>query len=301
MTMSWTTNRPANWVCSAAVINPATAAGHANVDVLIRKSDNTVRTTIATNAAGSVDLTTTPSTITGAYSSPGYTVVDQTDYLEIDYYVQVTTASGVNAYLRIDDPVLGPIDQTKTTNVMLPSEYTVEAEFSGTSDMQSWTQLAWTIDSSFTVTSVTATFQLYNFTASGGYPTSGDGFINDTIGTANVTKTQTITINPTQFRDANGNWRIKIRGVKSTSTQFLMNVDWIEFQTTVFGNWRYHILRCLAMVLIESNYGKWRPNSLRLRFHLCERDKRRFSKRNRPVRPSQIPLGFAWMQLENTS
>jgi hypothetical protein len=88
-TMSWTTTsgRPVDWVCSAVVINPAIAVGHCNVDVLIRKSNNTVGTIIATNAAGSVDLTTTPSTITGTYLFPGYTVLDQTDYLEIDYYV----------------------------------------------------------------------------------------------------------------------------------------------------------------------------------------------------------------------
>jgi hypothetical protein len=78
---------------------------------------------------------------------------------------------------------------------------------------------------------VATTFQLYNYTAPGAYPTSGDGFMNDMIGTADVTKIQTITISPTQFRDVAGTWRVKIRGVKSTSTQFLMKVDWIDFQT----------------------------------------------------------------------
>ena len=252
VSMNWTTNQAPNWVCSAVVINPATVAGYANLNILIRKSDNTVRTTIATNAAGSVNLTTTPSTITGAYSWPGYTVVDQTDYLEIDYYVQVTTAaSGVNAYLRIDDPSLGIVDQTKTSNIMLPSEYTVEAEFSGTSITQSWTQLTWTIDSSFTATGVATTFQLYNYTAPGAYSSSGDGFMNDTIGTANVTKIQTITISPTQFRDVAGTWRVKIRGVKSTSTQFLMKVDWIDLQTKYpttggtipYNAWQWYSLR----------------------------------------------------------
>jgi hypothetical protein len=136
-----------------------------------------------------------------------------------------------------------------------PTEFTAQAEFSGTSDMQSWTQIVWAIDSSFTVTGVTATFQLYNFTAYGGYPTSGDGYITDnTIGTTDVTKTQAITINPAQFRDANGNWRIKIMGVKPTNTPFLMNIDWIELQTTYsatgdtisYGVWQRYSLKATS-------------------------------------------------------
>jgi hypothetical protein len=136
-----------------------------------------------------------------------------------------------------------------------PTEFTAQAEFSGTSKLQSWTQLVWAIDSSLTVTGVTATFQLYNFTPYGGYPTSGDGYItNNTIGTTDVTKTQAITINPAQFRDANGNWRIKIMGVRPTNTPFLMNIDWIELQTTYsatgdtisYGVWQTYSLKATS-------------------------------------------------------
>jgi hypothetical protein len=237
-TMSWTTisTRPVDWVCSAVVINPATAVGHCNVDVLIRKSDNTVRTIIATNAAGSVDLTTTPSTITGAYSFPGYTVVDQTDYLEIDYYVQVTTAaSGVNAYLRIDDPVLGPLDQTKTINVMLPSEYTAEVEFTGSSNLQTWTRLLWQVQSCWDVAQVTVTVQFYNFTL-GNYTSNGNGYVSylsSATSNTNELESQTETSSPNDFKNSTtGHWLMKIKGVKFANTQFLMKVDWIDLQTT---------------------------------------------------------------------
>lgn len=112
-----------------------------------------------------------------------------------------------------------------------PTEFTSEVEFTGTSNTQSWTQLAWTIDSSFTTTGVATTFQLYNYNTSS-YPTSGDGYMTDTIGINDITKTQTVTTDPAQFRDAAGNWRIKIKGVKTTTSHFDFGADWIEFKPT---------------------------------------------------------------------
>jgi len=109
-----------------------------------------------------------------------------------------------------------------------PSEFTSEVEFTGTSNTASWTQLVWTVDSSFTTTSVTTTLQLYNYVS--GYPASGDGYMTDTIGTSDVTKTQTITTNSTNFRDASGNWKMRIKGVKSTSTQFDWKGDLVKIE-----------------------------------------------------------------------
>ena len=114
---------------------------------------------------------------------------------------------------------------------------TVEVEFTGNSNTQNWTELEWTTDSSFTTTNVATTFQLYNYQTDQ-YPTSGDGYMNDTISTADVTKNQTITENPTNFRDANGNWKIKIKGVKAADTQFELKVDWVEFKTTTSDIYR---------------------------------------------------------------
>ncbi len=111
------------------------------------------------------------------------------------------------------------------------TEFTCELEFSGTSNTQSWTQLVWAIDSCFTTTSVTVTFQLYDYITLS-YPTSGDGYMTDIIGTSDVTKTQTITTIPTRFRDATGNWKIKVKCVKATTTQFDFKADWIEFRPT---------------------------------------------------------------------
>jgi len=209
--------------------------GHADVDILIRKSDGTVRQTIASNVAASGNLGTSWATLSGTYAWAAYTVVDQTDYLEIDYYCDVTdSSSGKQGYLRIDDNTLAVGDQTRAYNVILPSQFTSEVEFTGSSNTYDWTELVWKVDSSWTEASVPVTIQLYNYSALS-YPSSGDGYMSYTSsGTPNTdeTKTQTITSNPQNFRDSSGNWKTKIKGVKATSTQFDFKADWVEYKTT---------------------------------------------------------------------
>jgi hypothetical protein len=111
------------------------------------------------------------------------------------------------------------------------TEETVEVEFAGTSNTEPWINLTWTINGYFTTDGVTAIAQLYNYQI-GEYPTSGDGYMT------NITNSQTITSNPTHFRDADGCWKIKIRGVKAAATQFELNVDWIEFKVTLSDIYR---------------------------------------------------------------
>jgi len=101
--------------------SPTGGTAYAVVDILIRKTDDTIRTTIATNVAKSTALTSTAITRSGTYSFPGFAVVDQTDYLEIDYYLEVASGVGKNAYLRIDNSSLATTAQTRLANpTMVP-------------------------------------------------------------------------------------------------------------------------------------------------------------------------------------
>jgi len=213
---------------------------HCDVDILVRMSNGTTRSTIATDVANSGTLTATTSwvTLSGAYSWATYTVVDQTDYLEIDYYREVTVVKAtclVN--LRIDDNALAVADQTRATSIYLPSEYTSEVEFTGSSNTGTWTQLVWNIDSAWTTGSVAVTIQVYNYTL-GVYPTSGNGYdsyVSSSTANTDETRNQTITTNPDHFRDGSGNWKIKVKGVKTTTSQFDFEADWIEFKTNTAG------------------------------------------------------------------
>ena len=90
---------------------------HADMDVLIRSGDGTVRAALATNVANSANVaSTTWQSFTATYAFPGYTVVDQTDYLEIDLLAHATyntSGESVSVDFRIDDPTLPEADQTR--------------------------------------------------------------------------------------------------------------------------------------------------------------------------------------------
>jgi len=119
------------------------------------------------------------------------------------------------------------------------SEYTSEVEFTGSSNTYDWTQLVWTVDSAWTASSVSVTIQIYNYTA-GGYPNSGNGYDSYTSSsTANTdeARTKNITINPANFRNGSGSWKIKVKGVKSTTSQFDFKADWVEFKPTYYSEY----------------------------------------------------------------
>jgi len=112
------------WTVTYRAMRSASATSvvaHGDVDILIRKSDNTLRATITTNVANSpaITLTNAWQTLIGTYGWPSYTVVDQTDYLEVAYYIEVTTPQS-SKYVRllVDDSTLPVADQTKIENVM---------------------------------------------------------------------------------------------------------------------------------------------------------------------------------------
>ena len=109
-----------------------------------------------------------------------------------------------------------------------------EVEFAGSSNTYSWKQLNWTIDSAWTIGSVNVTIQLYNYTL-GNYPTSGNGYIvytSSSTPNTDDTKYQIIMSNPQDFRNDTGGWKIKVKGVKSTDTEFDFKADLIEFKST---------------------------------------------------------------------
>ena len=89
-----------------------------NIDVLIRKKDGTVRQTLATGVATATfahfDVW---QVISASYDFPGYTVVDPTDMLEIDYY-GVSTLTGpsripASINLNVDDSTIPSANQTR--------------------------------------------------------------------------------------------------------------------------------------------------------------------------------------------
>jgi hypothetical protein len=113
-----------------------------------------------------------------------------------------------------------------------PTEFTTEVEFTGSSDLGNWTSLAWAIDSAWSISNVSATFQLFDYNLNG-YPASGEGYFSYDSSMTPYTdeaKNQIVTVDPTRFRDASGQWRMKVTGVKSSSAQFDLEDDLIELR-----------------------------------------------------------------------
>ena len=124
----------------------------------------------------------------------------------------------------------------------LPSEYKCEVEFGGEpSNLDAWNSLMWTIESSST-TPVNITYQLFNYT-SGDYSQNGFGYMTDSTDSAGKTSEQTInanasiTVNPTDFRDDNGRWKLRFTVVKSTSSPFSVSLDLTRYRpgSTVYA------------------------------------------------------------------
>ena len=91
-----------------------------DIDIVIRKADGTIRTTIASDEADAYltkDETEVWVTKSGTYDFPGYTVVDDSDYLEIIYYGEADSGGPQEGpgylQIRIDDDTLAEADQTR--------------------------------------------------------------------------------------------------------------------------------------------------------------------------------------------
>ena len=88
---------------------------HADLDLLIRQANGTVRATLYTDSANSSIINSTDwQSYTATLPFSAYTTVDNTDYLEIDLFVESTlndSQEAVSVELRIDDPNLTKADQ----------------------------------------------------------------------------------------------------------------------------------------------------------------------------------------------
>lgn len=170
------------------------------------------------------------------------------------------------------------VKNARLVSCRMPTQtQTAEVEFIGDSNTQNWTQLEWTMDASFTTTNVTTTFQLYNYQTSQ-YPASGDGCMSDNIGLIDVTENQTITTSPNNYRDTNGKWSMKIKGIKATDTQFELKVDWARFKATTSDFYRLCISNDFTLDLSTYPLNYMRGIEIFVRYNVSEATEKWFLK-----------------------
>ncbi len=138
-------------------------------------------------------------------------------------------------------------------------KYTAEVVFEGLSNLGNWTDVDWQIDSCWDVGEVTVTIQFYNYTL-GDYVSNGNGYISyvsQATPNTDESKSKTIILNPTDIRNGSsthGDWKVRIKGVKSTDIQFLMKIDLIKLNLTYsssgnsipYGAWQWYDVKASA-------------------------------------------------------
>jgi hypothetical protein len=95
---------------------------HADMDVLIRTATGDVRATLGTHVATTTDIAANGwVTVTSTFTPAEYTIVDQTDYLEIDLFAHITGTETESTVLKfmLDDKIVDLSDWTHIENVAL--------------------------------------------------------------------------------------------------------------------------------------------------------------------------------------
>jgi hypothetical protein len=135
-------------------------------------------------------------------------------------------------------------------------QYTTEVEFTSSANLQNWISFNWSVDSYWDIDQVSVTIQFYNFT-SGTYVTNGEGYLTYTSSTTPNTaelKSQNIISDIEDFKNGAGYWKVKITGVKTTSSQFLMNIDLIKTNPVIassgenisYGAWHWYTIKATS-------------------------------------------------------
>lgn len=116
------------------------------------------------------------------------------------------------------------------------NKQSVEVIFTGYSNTDEWSQLIWNSDISWSSENITVIIQLYNY-ADENYPINGPGYLTYESSFINIYEnmSQTISSNPTDFRNETGHWKLKITGTSNQSIEFSSKIDCIAVTETAFG------------------------------------------------------------------
>lgn len=171
---------------------------------------------------------------------------DSTDFLTFAALMNVSLSAVSHtfkiAYRTTNAFFASSIRDAKIVAVRLAQQYVSEVEFSDVSNDYGWAQLAISADSCWTVGSVSVCIQLYDFQHFL-YPSTGQGYdayVSDRTPHTDELRTLNVTDNPPYYRSSTGAWKMRIRGVKSTSlqpAQFDFKIDQVEFRPIYYSEY----------------------------------------------------------------
>jgi len=171
---------------------------------------------------------------------------DATDFLTFAAMVNVSLSAVSHtfkiAYRTTNALYAASIRDARIVAVRLARQYVSEVEFNGDCDDYNWTQLVIGVDSSWTAGYVSVYIQVYDYQSSL-YPSSGQAYAAYTssgIADTDELHVLNITSNRSDYRSSTANWKVKIRGARSSSVelyQFYFRVDQLEFKTSHYNEY----------------------------------------------------------------
>ena len=174
----------------------------------------------------------------GAYRTSGYTVNDwqttrwsQTSQQYKGFGSDKSVTSG---YVSTSWNTTNTASWASIALLLQPTQvasvYSVGAEFTGLSNTNNWNNIVWSIDGSTTINGVSVIYQLYNYRTGQYVGAPVDGYLTDTLGTSNTTRTQTIFSNTSDYRDGAGNWKIKVSASQTTPIRYDLKIDLMRYR-----------------------------------------------------------------------
>ena len=105
-------------------------------------------------------------------------------------------------------------------------------------------------------------------------------------------RSQAIVANPTYYRNSTGAWKIRITGVKDTTSPFDLKLDWVEFKSTVAGIYRLNITNTYKIDLQTCPIDYTRGIEILLRYNVSNSDEKWFLRAYNWAASSFSDTGF---------
>jgi len=171
---------------------------------------------------------------------------DATDSLTFATMINISLSAALHifkiAFRTTNVFYAASIRDARIVAVRLARQHVTEVELTGACDDYNWTQLAFGVDSSWTVSYVSVYIQTYDYRRLL-YPVSGQAcavYTSSVSPNTDETHTLYITDNPSDYRNSTGDWKLRVRGVRNTSiqpAQFDFKVDQVEFRPTHYSEY----------------------------------------------------------------
>ncbi len=151
------------------------------------------------------------------------------------------------------------IDVAVLRQVTQSDQYTCAVEFTGISNINSWSSFVWNTKTSIDTNNANVTIQFYNYT-SASYASSGAGYVSFVpTGDSASYQSGTLTSDVDDFKDGSGVWKVKITVVKATVTSFNLAVDWIETASVYSSNGATLSYGAIQNYIIKATSGNGGP------------------------------------------